>query len=255
MGERLLLIDSGIGGLSLFNKALSSRTQLDLAYIADNKEFPYGVKDDETLKQIVKRLLDYGIQSGYTNIVLACNTASVIFKQSLEWGYPMVHPIIDHTAMMAIKKSKTKRIGIIATKKTIESKAYERELKSLDSGAILYPLEAQDLVDACEHDDLNQIKAQLDQIIPYFVNADIDVFILGCTHFNRLAPFIEPYFNKGIELILSGMDLIETLIKTMEFTNHQTSLYLTSDDSSYRERCRYFLEDRFKEVTINYINI
>src|SRR5690554_970027 len=155
MKPKIVLIDSGIGGLTLFTKLIHYG---NITYVADNKFFPYGKKKESELINIIDRLIYYFLNKYYDKIILACNTASYIYIKYLRYKYKnSVISILENTINDLVDYKQIKHVGILATNKVVSSKIYDN-LISKRYQVKTTSLALSDLVSLCEKNKQDSIK-------------------------------------------------------------------------------------------------
>ncbi len=221
------IFDSGIGGLSVVRELLKRAPETSFVYLGDTARTPYGNKSPDTLKRYasedVKFLLDHGADS----IIVACNSASSAAGESIRAEFPdtPVFDVIQPAVEEAIKVTKG-RIGVIGTRATIASGAYERSLRehpfvishsSLEIFSVSCPL----FVPLVEEGWLND--AETKRIVRRYLSPlrreRIDTLILGCTHYPLLAPLIQRYTGKRVKLIDSGAAVVDRALEGFQKQN------------------------------------
>lgn len=234
---KLAIYDSGIGGLSLFFQLKTLRRQ-PLTYFADNFNFPYGSKSEAELIPIVEKRLTY-LQQEHEHIVIACNTASVIYEKYLQSRYRNVHPIVGAT-IEDVKKYCVNTIGIIGTEATIASALYQSALAKLPGVQVLAQ-SCNPLVLASEALDEAFVETYIASEFSE-LKAQVDLLLLSCTHFNRLKPIFERYFSKSTIILPSGYGLIKHIAQNVNYDNQEDLIYLTKKDGKYLEKLRKLLQ-------------
>lgn len=129
--------DSGIGGLTVVREYLRRFPGAPFAYLGDTARTPYGNKSPETVTRYALEDAEYLVKQGATQIVIACNSASAVATDALREAFPSI-PIADVISPAvedAIHATKG-RIGVIATRATIQSGAYQERLKQGSSPRI-----------------------------------------------------------------------------------------------------------------------
>ncbi len=196
------MFDSGVGGLTVFKEVKKELPYEKIIYIGDTKSFPYGSKTKEAIIDLSKKCIDFLISKNVKAIIIACGTAT---SQALEtvqkiYNIPIIG-IIEPTVEY-IKEKKYKKIGVIATRGTIKSGSWEKQLKSkikdieVENKAcpLLAPMAEEGWIE-------NEIaNLTIKEYLKGFVN--IDALILGCTHY--------PLFEKIIEKVLPKTKIINT---------------------------------------------
>ena len=192
--KRVLVFDSGVGGLSVLDAIVAAGIEVELDYVADNAWLPYGLKSDAEIAARVPVLLtQMAAQWAPDLVVLACNTASTIaleatraaLKQPVVGVVPPIKP--------AAALSQTGVIGLLATPATIK-RAYTNDLiANFAAGKTVVRYGSADLVAAAEAKLRGEtppaaaIQAAVDGLFGAPGGAAIDVVALACTHFPLLA--------------------------------------------------------------------
>lgn len=204
------VFDSGIGGLSILKALRAQLPQENFIYIADSGNAPYGEKGDAFViarsRAITQTLLN---QHGIKALVVACNTATAAASRILRAEYPDLPLVgVEPALKPAVALSKTRRIGVMATRGTLESAKFSALRDSLADQAefILQPCDG--LAAAIEAEDASKIRALCQAYTPAMgifgtQAGQIDTVVLGCTHY----PFISEQLR---ELTGSGVQLIDT---------------------------------------------
>ncbi|OCG05602.1 glutamate racemase [Gilliamella apis] len=188
----VLVFDSGIGGLSIYNEIYNKMPNLHYIYAFDNEGFPYGDKSSEYLITRVNHIIATILQSYSIDLaVIACNTASTICLPSLRTNFPF--PIVGVVPAIkpASKVTKNKCIGLLATKATIQRAYTSNLIQEFAPDCDVKLLGLSELAHIAENKlqgiavDMQQLEALLQpwlklSIIP-------DTIVLGCTHY----PFIK----------------------------------------------------------------
>lgn len=190
------VFDSGVGGLTALSELRRLLPDADICFFADRKNAPYGTKSRKDIVEIVKKNVKLLASCGAEKILMACCTASTVYPYLSNEEKEISVPIIRPTARMAVEISRSARIGVIATKRTVQSKAFSNEIKALSKDAFVIEKETQFLVSLIEsgardfslkNDDRALIKNAILPLTDY----GIDTLILGCTHFPHVRREIE----------------------------------------------------------------
>lgn len=213
------LFDSGSGGLNTVRYIKESADQIDLVYLIDRERAPYGIKTEEELVRItednIARLTDMGAEK----VLIACCTASTVYDKLSKECRKRAVPIIDPVAKAAKNSTRSGRIGVIATQRTVNSHAFKKALEGFFVAE--YALgELVGLIDGGLSDatvrktDETALEAMLSTVL----SQEIDTLILGCTHFPSLYNTITKIAKKyGVEHVIDsarvGADLLEAIEK------------------------------------------
>lgn len=202
---KILIFDSGVGGLSVYKEIQAKLPQLDYLYIFDNAAYPYGELEHETLVARVDALVSSLVEQHLIDlVVIACNTASTIVLPTLrsKLSIPVVGvvPAIKPASNLA-----NKALGLIATPATI-TRPYTHDLiRDFSQSKQVELLGSTRLVDMAEEKlrgkpiDLVELKQILTPI-----DNKIDVAVLGCTHFPLIKQEIQQVLSSNVALVDSG---------------------------------------------------
>lgn len=187
---RIGVFDSGLGGLSIA-RAISNRLpEYDLMYLGDTKRVPYGGRSQEAIHGFVAEALSYLFKNDCGLVVLACNTASAeALRRSQQEYLPRHYPdrnvlgVVVPTAE-AVAATGARRVGVLATRSTAASGAYEREIQRQAPEAEVRVLPAPLLVPLVENDGLKYVDPVLDDYLAEV--GKVDCLVLGCTHYDLL---------------------------------------------------------------------
>lgn len=192
------IFDSGVGGLGILSEIKKILPNENILYLADNANCPYGEKSIDEIKEICKKNTEFLVSQGSKIVVVACNSASVLALNYLRSEFPNI-PIVGVVPVVktAVGVTKNKRIGILATKATINSDYLKGLVKEFCSGMKIYNQAAGDLVDIVEQINIykeTEIEKKVKRNINPLIFNSVDVIILGCTHF----PFLKSYIEKNV---------------------------------------------------------
>lgn len=180
------LFDSGSGGLNTV-RYLQAAGDVDLVYLIDRENAPYGIKTKKELIGITERNIQRLVDMGARRVLIACCTASTVYRSLGKEYREKAIPIIEAVANAAKNSTRSHRIGVIATKRTADSHAFMRALV----GCKTYELALGELVgmidsglsdETVREDDEKRLEEMLKPILV----KDVDTLILGCTHFPSL---------------------------------------------------------------------
>ncbi len=192
--------DSGVGGLSVFSKCRELMPNENTLYFGDLANVPYGGKSQEELYVYLTKILDFFLDKKVKAVVLACNTTSAVVYDLVKDKYPFViYPIIQSTAQL-LAKLNVKKLGVFATKVTINSGAYEREIKKYNSGMEIFSMACPGWVEIVENKTQNEPESVnlVKQYLTEMMKNKPEKIVLGCTHYPFLAENISKYVEKGM---------------------------------------------------------
>jgi len=253
------VFDSGVGGLTVLREIISQVPNESLIYFGDTARFPYGTKNLEDVKKFVFKIVEFLCSKQVKLIVIACNTASAAALEDLRANFDIpVIGVIEPGARTAAGNTHCKRIGVIATEGTVRSRAYDSAIEKIDPDIRLFSSAAPLLVEYIEKgilkgDGLNrQILAYLEPII----KEDIDVLILGCTHFPLIEKQIAECCNAGFKIISSAIETAKDVKNTLDRLDMHSpvglkparTFYETGKDSKLHEFGKMFFGREIPEA-------
>jgi glutamate racemase len=209
--------DSGIGGLSVLRALREQLPGQDMIYLADSGHGPYGERESEHVRRRARRITAHLRQRRIDALVVACNTATAAAIEELRSEHPDL-PIIgvEPALKPAVALSQTRRIGVLATRGTLQSDKFARLLRSLQDGQVQFVLRACDgLALAIE----NSLDGSADSAAALLecarahvgalgacatVDGQIDTVVLGCTHYPLVAPLLQELVGTGVSLLETG---------------------------------------------------
>lgn len=216
--RKIGIFDSGVGGLTVFSEIIKELPNENIIYVGDTKRFPYGSKSKENIIQISKQIVNYLILQDVKLIVIACGTATSQALEELRKIYriPIVG-IIGPTIKNCINEN-TKSVGIIATKGTIRSGEWEKQIKQKNKNIETISIETPLLASMAEEGwTENQVaKEAIKEYMKGLKNTNIEKLILGCTHYPLFEKLIQQELGSSVETINTGKQMAKYLKNYLE---------------------------------------
>lgn len=233
---RILVFDSGVGGLSILAEIRARLPSCEFTYASDNEAFPYGTKSETELisrvDQVLRKLLqDYAIDV----LVIACNTASTLALPHIRSHFTQ-QPIVGVVPAIkpAAARSSTKVIGLLATPATIVRPYTHNLIRQYARNKIVISVGSSELVHLAEQKlrGTAVIPEQLASILaPFYEHPDgnkMDTLVLACTHFPLLRAELQQALPVGVELIDSGA----AIARRVEYLLNKDVRYSTTTAST-----------------------
>jgi glutamate racemase len=203
------VFDSGIGGLTVVSALRNLLPNESIFYLGDTARVPYGGKSPSTVQRYSLEIAAMLLEENAKTVVVACNTASAVALPQLTENVPVhVTGVILPGAQAAIAATRTGHVGVIGTRATIHSGAYERALRSFDPGVRVTARACPLLVPLIEEGWLHH--PITDQIITQYleplVQEGIDTLVLGCTHYPLLRPAMARLLGNSVTLVDSAQN-------------------------------------------------
>ena len=198
------LFDSGIGGISILEKLKQLLPNENFIYLADNQNCPYGSKSKKEIISLSKKNCEKLIELNCKIIIIACNTSTTNSIKKLREIIAIPIIGIEPGLKPAIHYTKTKNIGILATKKTLGSKLFFETLNQnrIDDIHIHEQIgyKLVNMIEEGSHSKQNLYKILEKYLVP-MINKKIDCLLLGCTHYNHIKDIIEEIIPVDIEIV------------------------------------------------------
>ncbi len=203
------VFDSGIGGLTVVRALRELLPNENIFYLGDTARVPYGGKSAATVERYSLEIVALLLQENCKTIVVACNTSSALALPRLEERSSVpVTGVIRPGAEAAVAATRNGHIGVIGTRATIKSSAYERAIQALDENVRVTARACPLFVPLIEEGWLES--AITDQVVRQYltplVEAGIDTLVLGCTHYPLLREAIARFLGDAVTLVDSAQN-------------------------------------------------
>lgn len=224
------IFDSGVGGFTAMREVRRLMPAADICYLADIKNSPYGTKSTSELISLVENDIQRLCERGASRILIACSTASTVYPHLSEKSRDICFPIIKPTARRALEVSKSKRIGVLATKRTVAEHAFKNEIEKISKCAYVYETEAQSLVGLVEEGECDgyaskRAKEEIKKVLKPIIAEDLDTLVLGCTHFPHLEKTIS-HFLRNVNIISCSCEGARNMCETIFEMGHRSTEFI-----------------------------
>ncbi|ANM30988.1 glutamate racemase [Acidobacteria bacterium Mor1] len=201
------VFDSGVGGLTVFRALCAALPDEPMVYLGDTARVPYGTRSPSTVERYSMEAQDFLNQHRIKLLVVACNSASSVALDSLvrESDVPVVG-VIAPGARRAVEQTRSGVIGVIGTRATVASGAYERAIQALRSDARVESRACPLFVPLAEEGwtDNDVARATAETYLGELREAGVDTLVMGCTHYPLLREVIGATMGAGVELVDSA---------------------------------------------------
>jgi glutamate racemase len=213
------VFDSGIGGLTVVSALRQLLPNERIHYLGDTARVPYGGKSPATVERYSLEMAAMLLEEDCKTIVVACNTASALALTTLEGKTPVpVTGVIRPGAAAAVAATRSRHIGVIGTRATIRSGAYERAIRELDPEVKVSALACPLFVPLIEE---GWLEGEItDRVVRHYlqpmVEDGIDTLVLGCTHYPLLRAAIGRFLGEKVQLVDSAQNCAAAVSRLLE---------------------------------------
>lgn len=200
------VFDSGIGGTSIWKEIIERLPKENTIYLADSKNAPYGSKTKQEIVDLCIKNTEILINKGAKLIVVACNTATTnaihILRNNFNTPFIGIEPAIKPAALA----TRTKAIGILATKGTLSSDLFHKTAQNFTSDITVVEQEGTGLVPLIESNNIysSEMRQLLQKLLTPMTQKNIDHLVLGCSHYPYLIQQIKTLIGSKVTIIDSG---------------------------------------------------
>jgi len=203
------IFDSGVGGLTVVAEIWRLLPNESTIYFGDTARVPYGPKAPATVRRYAREASAFLLSRSVKLLVVACNTATAHAADILARELPVpVVGVIEPGARAAVRATRSGRIGVVGTVGTIASGAYDRAVRKLLPGARVYAQACPLFVPLVEEGLADHPATRLiaeDYLRP-LCSMDVDVLVLGCTHYPVLRDLVAGIMGPGVTLVDSAAE-------------------------------------------------
>ncbi len=242
------VFDSGLGGLTVVRELVARLPAEPLVYFGDTARVPYGSKSPATVRRYAREASAFLLSRGVKALVIACNTATAAAYDALADALPIpVIGVIEPGARAAAHATRTGRIGVIGTTGTIHSGAYDLAVRRRLAETRVYAQPCPLFVPLVEEGMLEGTATRLiaESYLAPLKQMDVDVLILGCTHYPLLRDLLQDIMGPQVTLVDSAHETAREVEQTLG------AAALLRDAAAAPPRHAFFASDaplRFRDV-------
>lgn len=215
--ESIGIFDSGVGGLTVARAIIDQLPHESILYVADTARQPYGPRSIAEVRAYALEVMDHLVEHDVKMLVIACNSASAaVLRDARErYGLPVVE-VIQPAARRAVQATRNGRVGVIATRATIESMAYEDAFAAAPH-IKLTTVATPRLVEFVERGETmsEELIATLREYLRPVLEAGCDTLILGCTHYPLLTGAISYVAGDALTLVSSAEETAKDVYRIL----------------------------------------
>ena len=252
------VFDSGFGGLTVAREIMRALPHERIVYVGDTARCPYGPRDLGEVDGFVQQIGSWLVGRGVKMVVIACNTATAAGLVNAQRTLPVpVIGVVEPGARAAAMATRNRKVGVIATKGTVESNAYSRAIRHIDAGITVFSTATPRFVEIAElgirmsegpiesfWSEMSKvyIRPEFEEIARDYLEplrrCGVDTLVLGCTHYPLLKALIGGVIGREVTLVSSAQeaarDVAEVLSRRAWLASTQGSpcheFFTTGDD-------------------------
>ena len=229
------IFDSGVGGLTVARAVLDQLPHEQLIYVGDTAHVPYGPRPIAEVRQFTLEVLDHLVEADVKMLVIACNSASAACLRDARERYdiPVVEVVLP-AVRRAAAATRNGRIGVIGTRATITSGAYQDAFAAAPEVTVTGAA-CPELVPFVERGVTSgrQLLGLTQAYLEPLQRAEVDTLVLGCTHYPLLAGVISLVMGDGVTLVSSADETAKDVYRAL------TAGDLLRPDDAPRPRHRF----------------
>lgn len=200
------ILDSGFGGLSVFNEVRKLMPTESVTYFGDNAWCPYGARKADEIQNRVFTITDFLLEKGCKIIVIACNSATIAAVEAARATYPVPFVGMEPGVKPATVITKSGTIGILATEASLAGEKFHKLLTTHGAGVRAITRPCPRFVELVETGNLEGPEALsiVEQETRPLLETGADVLVLGCTHYPFLRPLIQEVAGENVHILDTG---------------------------------------------------
>ena len=205
------VFDSGLGGLTAVRQLRQIMPSEQIIYFGDNARVPYGNRSRETILKYARQDLRFLRQFDPKLVVIACGTVSSNCLEDLqrENEIPIIG-VVEPTVRRAVSVTASRRVGLIATRASVSSGAYQRQFAALDPEIRVFTQACPLFVPLVEEGRFRSGDVVVETVAAEYLaplrEERIDTLVLGCTHYPLLTEIISGAMGGSVFLVDSGRE-------------------------------------------------
>ena len=250
MKLKIGIFDSGIGGFTVLNSLLKTRSDVEVFYLADTQRIPYGNKNFYEIRSIAKEICNWFADKELDALLIACNTTNACALDILENNLKIpCFDLINSAAEIVDKQI----IGVLATPTTVRSSYYKKAISFKNENLKVFQQECPEFVSEIEKDNLDfkKINFLSDFYLTPLIKENIQELILGCSHYPLIYDVLKNKVGPDIIIIDPSEALIKKFNQIFLMSNNKFSesisyenveFFVTAKTQDFSKKVKYWLE-------------
>ncbi|HIQ84956.1 MAG TPA: glutamate racemase [Candidatus Cryptobacteroides excrementigallinarum] len=212
------IMDSGVGGLSVFREIRKLLPSEHYVYYSDSANCPYGEKDPEFIRSRCREITRTMLSKGASAMVIACNTATAAAITALRSEFSIPFIGMEPAVKPAALGTRTGTIGVLATAGTLKGSNYLKLKHGVQDGIRVVEHVGRGFVELVERGELDGPSAEetVSRSLQPLLAEGADIIVLGCTHYPFLLPLLQRIAGPGIRFIDPAPAVARHLLDLLE---------------------------------------
>ena len=250
------VFDSGVGGSSIWREIHRLLPKENIIYLADSKNAPYGNRSSAEITVLslknTQKLTNFQCKA----IVVACNTATTNAIHILREKYSVPIIGIEPAIKPAALKTKSRSIGILATKGTLSSALFSQTNREFTKDIQVVEIIGEGLVPLIEAGNIDgpEVFELLLMHTKPMIEANVDYVVLGCSHYPYIVPMLKKILPKHVEIIDSGEAVAKQTKSVLEqlkmLREENTKPKLQFFTNGTVDTLKFLLRDSSEKITV-----
>jgi glutamate racemase len=252
------MFDSGVGGLTVLKEVKKLLPLEHIIYFGDTARVPYGNRSPQAVSKYALESALFLLTKGIKLLAIACNTSSALALHLLQRKFPIpVIGVIDPCAKEVVTSTKNKKVGVIGTKATIKSGAYEKSIRKLDPVIQVFskscPLFVPIAEEGLENEEVAHLMAE--RYLKDLLRSNIDTLVMGCTHYPILENIIRKVVGEKVSIVNAGRETakeIKNILEKKKIINDKgkggCEYFVTDSPESFEEIGKRILREPLTRV-------
>lgn len=243
-GQRIGVLDSGVGGLTVVKQLEKLLPGEDILYYGDSANCPYGTREEFDIRRLVNHILDFMESEKVKAIVVACNTLSVLYDMYAPMRSTPIFSIVDAGAACVLRQ-KLERVGLIGTEFTIKSGRYKSIICKQQQGVFVSSASNRELAALVDCGDEARVPDNIRKTLEALrAQGDVKHVIFGCTHY----PIVRDVFEKEapdivfIDPACEQARIVRQYLEEKKLLNpkstHRLEIHTSGNPENYRKVCK-----------------
>jgi glutamate racemase len=253
------VFDSGVGGLTVARAIFDLLPREPILYVGDSARSPYGPKPLPEIRSYALEIAEYLVSRDVKLLVVACNSVEVAaIREVTEAAVVPVVGVIDPGARAAVRATRNGRIGMIGTEATVASGAYDRAVVATGANVRLISEACPAFVEHVERGDTSspELLSMAHEYVTPLRDEEVDVLILGCTHYPMLSGLIQMVMGQDVVLVSSAEETakdVYAMLRSLDLLRDEPSpprheYRCTGDPAQFLAIAQHFLGPAMGDV-------